>query len=325
MLSAIESIERDAVIAIEAALPLPLHRALIAGEQRSYRVHHQGQDPGRIAGSIAGGVEPCECLDRFFKGAVAALGIGVASAKVRQRAHHLNLAFSKKLRQIRVTLKQEHGQVAAIDDVLASGRTLIDQIAEVRIELGGAAGEINGVGIAPVEGGEAGVHGFTIHDLPPAVRTGVDVAVAAGHVAELAEIDLEDLDAARSEGVGPAGPQCGREVSAGREVTERNPFEGFDLTSRFGQRGTARPQRRGRPWSGILSLDLIANQCHGVGYRSLRAAPSDSLYAYIEALVTCSSICRPWTSEAPPRMAVATCTASVISSRSEPCLRHSEE
>jgi len=40
--------------------------------------------------------------------------------------------------------------------------------------------------------------------------------------------------------------------------------------------------------------------------------------AYIDSLSATFSICTPWTSEAPPRMAFATWTASVISATFEP-------
>ena len=125
--------------------------------------------------------------------------------------------------------------------MLTPGHTLIHQIAEIGVELRGSSREINRVGISAVEGGEAGVHGFPTHDLAPTVRTCIDMAVAAGHVAELAKIDLEDLDSTRGEGHASLSLQSSLEVPAGGKMIERHHLETLDLTSRFCQRSTPRP------------------------------------------------------------------------------------
>ena len=47
---------------------------------------------------------------------------------------------------------------------------------------------------------EAALEGGAVHVLDALVRAGVDVAVGAGLVAELADVELEDLDLGRAQG-----------------------------------------------------------------------------------------------------------------------------
>ena len=68
--------------------------------------------------------------------------------------------------------------------MLAAGHRLLDEVAEVRVELGRAAGDVDGVRARPVERGEAEVDRLAIHVLRQPIGPGVHVAVAAGHVAE---------------------------------------------------------------------------------------------------------------------------------------------
>jgi hypothetical protein len=74
--------------------------------------------------------------------------------------------------------------------VFPAPRALVDQIVKVRVELRGTTGEIDGVRANSVERTEAGIDGIPAHDLAPTVGAGVNVTVSAGHVTQLAEVDL---------------------------------------------------------------------------------------------------------------------------------------
>ncbi len=126
-----------------------------------------------------------------------------------------------------------------------------------------------------------------VHHLVRPVRSGVDVTVPARHVAELAEVDLEDLDGAGAQGVTAGRRERAREVSPVRRPGQVYRLHRGDLHRRSGQ----------------------------------RSAPGVERQDHIDAFFACSSIWIPWTSEAPPRIAAATCTASVICSRSAPFFR----
>ena len=65
----------------------------------------------------------------------------------------------------------------------------------MRIQFRRAAGEIERGGAGGAQEGEHRVDGVAVHLLGP-VRAGVDVAVQAGLVAAVAEVDLQGVDAA---------------------------------------------------------------------------------------------------------------------------------
>jgi len=92
----------------------------------------------------------------------------------------------------------------------------------MRVQLGGAAGDVHDAGVGLAEGSEAKLDRLAAHHLGGAIRTRVDMAVLAGHVAELADVDLEDLD--------PGGAQ------AGGKVFERQALQRVQLLARRGER-----------------------------------------------------------------------------------------
>ena len=156
--------------------------------------------------------------------------------------------------------------------MLAARGRLVDEVPEVRVQLRRTARQVDGVRARPVEGAKARLGRRPVHHLVRPVRPGVDVAVAARHVAELAEVDLEDLDRARPQGVPAARGERAREVSA---VGGRRQVDGID---------------RG-------DLLLRGGQ---------RSAPGVERQRHIDAFFACSSIWIPCTSDAPPRIAAVT-------------------
>src|SRR5439155_15931225 len=94
---------------------------------------------------------------------------------------------------------------------------------EVRVELRSASGEVDRVGGRPVESSQARFDGVAVHVFADAIRSRVDVTVAARHVAELPEIDLEDLDRRGPQRLAQPGVEA---ASAGgtRQVETRKRF-----------------------------------------------------------------------------------------------------
>ena len=125
--------------------------------------------------------------------AVAALGVGVLGEVTRKRGHDLDLVPGEKLGQVLLARREQDSQVAAIDDPRAPPACLGDQPAEMSVQLGRSAGDIHRGYSRFGHEIQAGGHRFLAHDLAP-VGTGVDVAVLARLVANLADIDLQDGD-----------------------------------------------------------------------------------------------------------------------------------
>ena len=217
---------------------------------------------------------------------------------MRQRADDLDPVLGEERRQVGLRRQAEHGEVAAVEHVTAEPRAPFDEPAEMRVELRRAAGDVDRRDGRPPQHFDALRHRLAGHDLPP-VGTRVDVAVHAGLVAELADVDLQDLDAGRTQGgqtafverLGEFARQ--REAAQRRQLLARRRQRKAPRRERPGSRGR-RPGRRGR-----------------YPRRVVRRRHIPTRFAWLR-------ICTPWTSEAPPRMADATCTASVIWSRSAP-------
>ena len=142
------------------------------------------------------------------------------------------------------------------------------------MQLRRAASDIDRVRRRLVKRAQTRIHRFARHHRVAAVGTCIDVTVAAGHVAQLAEVDLKDFEDGGSERV-PAG--------AAKRVLERLAAD------------HARIERR----------QLL-------GRIRQRRAPRRERGRHIPTFAACSFICIPCTSDAPPRIAQATWTASVI-------------
>ena len=142
-----------------------------------------------------------------------------------------------------------------------------------------------------------------VRHLLAAIRTSIDVAVATRLVANLAEVELEHVDGGRVQRTQGGLHERGLEAR-GRE----RAGQGRQLHRRVGKRGAARLER------GQWTSHAFMRSCvHGEG-RGL---------AHIETSFTTFLIWMPCTSDAPPRMAAATWTASVIWSASAPLVKQS--
>lgn len=165
------------------------------------------------------------------------------------------------------------------------------------MQLGRAAGDIERRDRTRAEHGERRAQRRIAHRLA-ALGAGIDVAVRAGLVADLADIELQDLDAAGDERLRAGVPDVLVEAPAER-IDQRDALQVPALLGRRGQRRAAPQQRR-------LQRD------HG------QARRGGAVGVHIPISAALLRICTPWTMEAPPRIAAATCTASVNCSTSQP-------
>src|SRR3989449_6077673 len=132
--------------------------------------------------------------------------------------------------------QQDGGQVAAMRDVSPERGRARHDFPEVGVQLRRAARDVERGNARPLEKGETRLEDRAWH-LLDAIRPGVHVAVAAGLVASLPDVDLEDLDRGGAE----------RVQGGGAERVGQTPPRGG-----AGQAGALRgpPGEQGSPLSG---------------------------------------------------------------------------
>ena len=217
-------------------------RRLVAGEERPDRVRDERQRPARIAPAVARGVEPPQRLDRLLERAVAALRVGAAlrgsAAASRRSRRPRSASHSGRSRSAGAsrTVRLQRSMTC-----LPALHRLVDEVPEVRVQLRRAAGEVDGVRAGAVERREAGVDRLAVHHLVGAVGPGVDVAVPAGHVAELAEVDLEDLERRGGAGAPPSRGEGREQSPACADAVRSTPSSARAAAS--ARRGRARRER----------------------------------------------------------------------------------
>ena len=144
----------------------------------------------------------------------------------------------QEFRQVFEPPGEQDRQVASVDHSGSELAGLLDQPAEVRIHLGRSARDIHEGYPTPLDRIEAIPHGSPGHGFA-AIRTCINVAVAASLIAELPDIDLKNLDALRREG---------RLFMSGEHLLKRQAMrEEFALIRRRRERMIAKSQgpRRG--------------------------------------------------------------------------------
>jgi hypothetical protein len=118
--------------------------------------------------------------DAPVEDAAAALPVDVLGAVAGQARDDVDLLCGEELGGVLLARLLEDGQVAAVEDAAASLAGSADEVTEAVVELGGAAGQ--------VEGRDAGVPVEELDDPGEALRVeafgalraGLDVAVVAG-------------------------------------------------------------------------------------------------------------------------------------------------
>ena len=191
--------EADAMPRPEDALVVGFERILPRRQHRTLRVINEIEnEPARLL-AVAERVQAPQSAQRSLEHAPAALGVDIVFQIAGQGRDDLDLLGGEKGREVFLAFDFENGQVAAVHDAdpaLAGGG---HQPAEMRIEFGRAAGDIERRNPLPFEEGDDRVDRLARHFLD-AVRSGCDVAMHAGLVAAITDIYLQGVEAAAGEG-----------------------------------------------------------------------------------------------------------------------------
>src|SRR5262249_246086 len=130
-----------------------------------------------------------------FEHALAALAVDILFEVAGKRSDDLDPLAREEFGEVLLAGDFEHGEIAAIHHAHTHGARRAHQSAEVRVEFRRAAGDVEGTQAPSRKESEHRVDHLARHFLA-AVWAGTDVAVHAGLVAAIADIDLERVEAA---------------------------------------------------------------------------------------------------------------------------------
>jgi hypothetical protein len=146
-------------------------------------------------------------LDTSSKHAGSTLLIYIVGTVAGERGHHFDLVRCKEGGGVFLASFAENREVAPVHDVTIQGACFGDEVAKVRVEFRGSAGDVDGMNLwAALEYLEDLVHGAEGHCLRSS-GSSIHVAVAAGLIAALPEVDLQGGGA----GATQSGDAIGRE------------------------------------------------------------------------------------------------------------------
>jgi len=112
--------------------------------------------------------------------------------------------LGEELRQVRLGWEEQDRRVTSIHHMSTKGSALFDQPAKVGVKFRSPTRDIDCRNISFLEGLDALLCRFSGHTFGP-IGPGIDMAVPAGLIAELADIDLKDCDSCGAKG-GQADP-----------------------------------------------------------------------------------------------------------------------
>ena len=144
-------------------------------------------------------VEFLQAADRTVEHALAALTLDIVLQIARHRRDDLDAVLRQKFREVFLARLLQHGEIAAVHHLDAELARAGHQAAEIRIEFGRAAGDVERRYVPPRQKIEHDVGDLGRH-LLGAVRSGIDVAVEARLVAAIADIDLQGVEPAAPDG-----------------------------------------------------------------------------------------------------------------------------
>ena len=182
--------ELDSPLTRQIRLELLFRPALFNRHEGPCRVRDQVQFKTAARESVADCIEAFEHFNAALPDPFAALGVGLVGIGGRERGRngHLQLFTQPKKRGISVLEKEN--QVRTEDEFVDGRAKFLHKIIKVRYQFRRSTGDIGH--LKPESPGEIDHirHGFPTHDFGPS-RTGIDMTVAAGKIAETADIDLQ--------------------------------------------------------------------------------------------------------------------------------------
>src|SRR5262245_36569887 len=191
----VESVENDAVIFAEHALVVVLERLLRRRQRRTLGIIDEVEHEPSLGAPVAQPIEGFQPADGRFEHALAALAIDVVFEIAGKRSDDLDPLAGEKFGEVLLAGDFENGEIAAIHHAHAHGPRGGNQSTKMRVEFRRAAGDVEGRQALSRKESEHRVDYLARHSLGT-VRAGVDVAVHAGLIAAIADIDLKRVEPA---------------------------------------------------------------------------------------------------------------------------------
>ena len=192
-------VEDDAEVVAQLALVVGLKLRLLGRQHGALRVVDQVDHPARARLAVAERIELLQAPDALVEHALAALAVDPLDRVARHRCDHLHALGGQEMSQVFLAGLEQDRQVAAVDHAHAHCARRAHQAAELLVQLGGAAGQVERFDLCMAQHTQHGVDRVGVHRLG-AVRASVDVAVQAALVAAVAQVDLERGQAAAAQG-----------------------------------------------------------------------------------------------------------------------------
>src|SRR5256885_9316136 len=186
----VEPVEADAEALAQHPLVVRLELFLRGRERSALRIVDEVEREARALRSVPERVETLERTNTRLVHAFAALPVDQLFGVAGKRGDYLDAPGGKELCEILLAGLFENGEIAAVDHVRAQRASTVNVLPAMRIELGRAAGDVERADARSLEVAQHGVHRLPVH-LLGARGASVDVAVHAGLVALVAEVDLE--------------------------------------------------------------------------------------------------------------------------------------
>jgi hypothetical protein len=200
-------VEDDPEAFLQLRLVISLEFRLGRWETWPDRVVNEVQFQPAVLMAIAERVQQVQSGDALLVRAAATLLIDVLLEITWQRGGNDHAVARKELRQVALSVFEQHRQITAVDHgtpELAGGA---DEVAELRVDLRGATGDINGLQLRvipqDVDGNTRGLCGHCFSTL----RTGIDVTVLASLIAGFPYIQLQCRNFVGAEFMDTIAPQ----------------------------------------------------------------------------------------------------------------------
>ncbi len=181
------------------------------------RVVDQVENP-LVACGVPQRVERPKRAYAFVEDAPTPLRFDILSRVAGERGDDSHSLFGEKTRGVFLAGLEEHGQVAAVDDLLSEASRAADQLSEMGVQLRRAAGQIDGLDAGTRrQEFEDPIDRAPRHDLASSGAR-FDMAVMTRLVAELPNVDLKDLGGVPGEGGEASARELGGKVGLGRQI-----------------------------------------------------------------------------------------------------------
>ena len=193
----------------QLALVVGLQRALRRRQRRALRVVDQVQHQAAAGLTVAQRIELAQPGDAAVEHAVATLAVDIGGRVTGQRGGHFHALGGQEIGQVRLPGLGQDGEVASVDDLDAQRTGTTHQVAEMRVQLRRATGQVQRGDATCRQHRQHQCHMVRIHHLG-AVGPGGDMTVQATLVALVAQVDVERVEPATTDRREIGGGQQGQ-------------------------------------------------------------------------------------------------------------------